>query len=751
MNPIKTLFFLSTFNFLFVSKIIAQVPGFVTYNKQPQNNQLFARNEQNISVIQVSGNFDHPYFKNITSILKKNGLTINYKKTPIVYNNFEFEHFIEAGLYNYTLEVYVSQGPDSILTDRWENIVCGDVILIYGQSNAIPESNNYYASNSFARTFGKNSTGNEAYNMADTLYRQARFAGPGVWANILLDKLITKHGIPILAINGAVGGASISNLLQRDYGISLPYDKMLLRTKMSKVLHNVKAIFFRQGEADVQYGPMALSWKGKMDLLITQFRQDYGANPYIYVCQLDISEGSVEEGAILRDAQRRYYDPINKIFSYTVSGLPSFDGTHYADQGHLQHANELYPMVANHLYNEPMDSPQRLSPRIQKAYYTNDNKQILLEFDENQKLSIEKEVIFYSPFLFTLVINTMAGNFKLNDNNQVKEILATDNFLILTLNTASTATKINYLPANFNAQALYYYPGPFIKNSFGMRAFGFNDVNIADALEPITGFKATRNSNKAQLTWVGNSNYSYEIYKQLGNQLNKIATLAPNSQGRLASTYTFNDPLSDQQSYTYKVRAITESSASTFKEATLSENNPLSLYFTDFYIQKTTNKSQLKWTVSEFSAALDFTIEKSTNGEEFRPIGNVAFNESLKFSYDLGEIRESGYFRIRINGVSKIYSNIVFLESIEMKPQFIFKHIANDNSQIIVTLESHKKSRVNFTWFNFQGQKLSEQLAQVTTGSNEYHLNVPKGQSKKYLISCTIDDTIVTKKLIIVN
>jgi hypothetical protein len=539
----------------------------VVFAKLPKQMQLFARDSSGMASFELRGTCTNSSYTKLRSVVYQNNQVYQNKITEITAGVFAQTHTIEQGLVSYKLMVYVKNSTDSILVATVDKLLCGDVILIYGQSNAGPQNPNFKLNNPYCRGFGRNLNSadfGKKYNLADSLFGPADDPGlgPGIWANVLMDSLVKKHKVPILAINGSIGGAGIVSLTDRQYGSTTNYDKMLLKTKLAGVQHRIKAIFYRQGESEAEYGPSALDWERYFKKMAALFAEDYGAKTEIFVAQLDITQGSVEEASQMRDFQRRVNTLGERYHSYTLSGTGSFDGVHYGLDGHIQHGKELVSLVSAVFYGEKPNTRNGFSPRIEKVFYINDNKQIKLVFDKGQNIRLEKRILFASP-QHELVQYFMAQNFIFDNNYNylVQDISTQANEIILDVPSDKPQKYLTYLPARFNPIDNYFFPGPFITNSKGMRAFAFYKVPIANALETLKPLElAAVTRNTVTLQWGANSSATaFELYRKAENDNDfGLIEIIPNQNTTIYTDKNVTEGLS----YEYLLKATTNTAES---------------------------------------------------------------------------------------------------------------------------------------------------------------------------------------------
>ena len=189
---------------------------------------------------------------------------------------------IHAELSEYTFMVYL----DADLITRRDSIVCDDVYIITGQSNANAldyESRVTYQSE-WLRSFGS-ATLEADECAADTTWGLAQgqsiytHMAIGVWGLRLGQLLVETYEIPICILNGAKGGSPIEQHL-RSESLSTHYGRLLYRTIKAGAKDGIKAILWHQGESNT--GEEYIRYADNFDELYNAWHEDYPALKKIY-------------------------------------------------------------------------------------------------------------------------------------------------------------------------------------------------------------------------------------------------------------------------------------------------------------------------------------------------------------------------------------------------------------------------------------------------------------------------------------
>ena len=153
-------------------------------------------------------------------------------------------------------------GRETIL-EKANDLVCGDVFVIQGQSNAeawTDERVIHPYKSSWLRSFGTPSTNKD--RARDAVWGNALSfnGGPnhhhyqiGYWGVELGKMLIERHNVPICIINGAQGGTRIDQHQRNEADptdVKTIYGRLLWRLQQAKLTHGVRAVLWHQGEND---------------------------------------------------------------------------------------------------------------------------------------------------------------------------------------------------------------------------------------------------------------------------------------------------------------------------------------------------------------------------------------------------------------------------------------------------------------------------------------------------------------------
>lgn len=584
---------LGVFLFLFSVNSIGQIN--VIFDDFPKDAQLIQRDNFNKATVTISGKVYTENQTDVALLVYKNKSLFYYKKQKLQYTPppstaaFSIASIINAELSEYDFRIYSFRNKDSVLVKEAREIVCGDNILIYGQSNALADASEELPKFKDEFRFGRSTYADFVKNEYTWfITKQWNFWTAGLLGLEIQKQLIDKYQIPIGIINGAVGNKSIDELSIRDEANhdnpTNIYGRMLKRAKAFGIDKNVKMIVWRQGESEALDPFYKNDYDKKFEKFRKQLYEDYPALKKIYTYQNNIYFGDNKSAGNLRDYQRT----INKLYSdcevMTTFGTVTFDGLHYKLDGYVENGDNVARLIARD-FHKSTDTAEIAAPNIKSVYFTAKKDSLILEFDKNQKLSFPKDEpkknlvhpsINIKDYIY---LDGKAGNIESGSGNE--------NHIILKLRTPVDAQKITYTPDNYTTDFIAVLPGiTQIKNSRGIQALTFKDLTISNVnniqISSLTGEWDTVSNKRIILNWQKPKyiNYTYIIEK---------AQFQPNIFYEIGSSSgaTFTDnKVKKGVRYYYRIR--------------IKENNSYSAY---------SNVSEVIYQLSTENQAIDITSE----------------------------------------------------------------------------------------------------------------------------------------------
>lgn len=444
----------------------------VEFQKFPINNQILQRDDKDEAIISITGTVNaNLRGKVVLKIWQEEKLFAENEINLTGQTQISFSAKIKAGEYNYFVKCYFNDHE----IKKADRVVAGDIYLFYGQSNALGYSgiNEYQPlRNVFLRYFVMYNFDNKDSEWL-VPFETSQWPGTGLFPLELERMLYQKHKYPIGVIVGAVGGADIATLSNRNAtnpaDVRTDYGKLLTQMNASGQKEQLKYLIFRHGESDATFYGLSEAYPHQFAKLLNYLKTDIPHIKKIYNFQTNILTTNNTKAGFLREFQRNSQNVSSNITNISTVGTKGYDGLHYSTLGYQQTAFELSRILDKEIYGA-VESPQIYSPDLKRAYW--ENNQLVLEFDENMKMvypkdtTINNHVWRMKDFIY---IDGKSG--VVSAGNAVGNKIY--------LNTTAKGSTVSYLPASYgNATPLVFYEGTHITNSLGMRAFSFDNVSI---------------------------------------------------------------------------------------------------------------------------------------------------------------------------------------------------------------------------------------------------------------------------------
>ncbi len=453
--------------------------------ESPKNFQLFPRDNFNQASVAVKGQITSGLVTKVSLLVKKENTLLKYHSLATTNNsvfplNYDFTTTITALPQEYSFRLFIhTSNTDSSEVMYRERIVCGDIYVLYGQSNmvaqtGINESNNE-TDDRLLRNFDF-SNGNDP-NSLQWFPAEQPYGSVGVLGIKLQALILSEKGIPTCVINGASGGLPISALNYRDENnhanVNTVYGRFLTKIQTAGAVGKIKGILWRQGENEsCTWYVDVNNYPGNFTTLYNNMNQDFGTFDYFYNIQVGIYTCGCSCGGTIREFQRKTKYLYPKIKTATCLGIATPDGVHHAREGYEQIASELFQQIKYDIYNAT-DSVEISPPDVQKVIKKPSNDTLILVFDKNQKIVFPND---------TTVNNTLwqlKNYFYINQSNAiVQNAWASANRVFIKLNQTIGTGTLDYLPARHSP----VYVGTHLKNSKSLRAFSFEKFNISPQL-----------------------------------------------------------------------------------------------------------------------------------------------------------------------------------------------------------------------------------------------------------------------------
>ena len=449
-------------------------------HEQPVDHQFFARDDKGKGTLYYRGTLKVPADSVFLKLYAGDNLLVTQHQKIGADNKYALSVILQAGLIAYRTEFGIKRGGVETVLEKASDLVCGDVFVIQGQSNAEAWTDQRVVHpyrSPWLRSFGTPSTNKD--RARDAVWGNAlSFNGGqnhhhfqiGYWGVELGKMLIEKHKVPICIINGAQGGTRIDQH-QRNAAdptdVTTIYGRLLWRLQQAKLTHGVRAVLWHQGENDQgESGATGtFGWVNYQDYFIRMaaaWKQDYPNIKHYYIHQIwpgACGSRSVESDR-LREAQRQLPTQFSNMSIMSTLGIRPGGGCHYLAEGYAVMARQLFPLVNKYNYGaEPKVSVT--APNIQSVSYSSAKKdEITLVFDQDVKWDDE-----------------VARRFDFDDGPaDFISIGGTGKIITLKLAEPSPAKNISYVRG-----AKWKQDQPIILGSNGIAALTFCEVPIRPA------------------------------------------------------------------------------------------------------------------------------------------------------------------------------------------------------------------------------------------------------------------------------
>ena len=486
-----------------IENVIANFPAYslppaFTLLTFPSHMQFFARDADDSARIQVSGELTPELGDSLVLDLYKNDSLIQSSVRPAS-EQFTFIEAIHCELSEYTIRLFLLRSGARCFIAEAADLVCGDVFLIDGQSNAHPAVDGYTWQNPFARTIGiqTSNLNLHMYEPADTLWGISSgtgwgnlFSGPyfvGAWARWMQEGIANEWNVPTCVINGAAGGSTIEQHMRNDEDPSdstTIYGRLLYRFEKSQLQHKIRAIFWYQGEWDSGFG-----YRSKFQKLYDEWNDDYfrsDSSPVIhFIFQTRPNICGYGDDSIL-EVQREIGDSMPNFHSISTAWVNGYDGCHYYWYGYEAIGQQVLRVLGKYLYHSA-DTANVDPPDIWDARYTSPSHNVIaIRFHP-----FSDSVLVTSDTMINGSIRTMTDAFEFDGQHEkVDSVRVQSNVLYLFLHEASNAAALDYLPNQTYNGDTTVYSGPWIENGADVGALAFSGIPIqgpascADVLGP---------------------------------------------------------------------------------------------------------------------------------------------------------------------------------------------------------------------------------------------------------------------------
>ena len=383
--------------------------------EKPVDHQFYARDDNGQGTLHYRGTLKESADSVFLRLYAGDKLLDTQRQKVGADKKYALSASLQAGLIAYRTEFGIKRGGAETILEKAGDLVCGDVFIIQGQSNAEAWTDKRIVHpyrSPWLRSFGTPSTNKD--RARDAVWGNAlSFNGGqnhhhfqvGYWGVELGKLLIETHKVPICITNGAQGGTRIDQHQRNEADptdVTTIYGRLLWRLQQAKLTHGVRGVLWHQGENDQgEVGATGtFGWVNYQDYFIrmtASWKQDYPNIKHYYIHQIwpgACGSRSVENDR-LRERQRQLPGQFSNMSVMSTLGIRPGGGCHYLAEGYAAMARQLFPLVNK--YNYGAESKTSVTaPNIQSVSYTSPRKdEIQLVFDQDVKWDEEIIGRFY--------------------------------------------------------------------------------------------------------------------------------------------------------------------------------------------------------------------------------------------------------------------------------------------------------------------------------------------------------------------
>lgn len=400
-------------------------------DEKPEEGQFYARDDKHEGTLHYRGTLE----KNAAEVFLKTFADdkpfAEMKARPDAQGRYALSAKLKVGLVKYRVEFGTRDGETETVLDRVGDLLCGDVFLIDGQSNAVAldlrdEYRKPRETNEWLRTYGgpmgpddglawvkqhwkEPPTGQRRPNLwSKAVWAREEKTHPtwiGWWGMELGKRLIESRSVPVCIINGALGGSRIDQH-QRNTAdpadVSTIYGRWLWRLRQARLTHGVCGVIWHQGENDQpadnpqgrpgheNYRPLFLDMAAGWQRDLPNARHYYLFQIWPNACAMGGDKGA---GDRVREAQRRLPEHFDNLSILSTLGIRPPGGCHFPKEGYSEFSRLLQPLIERDLDGRVPAAPITPPNLLRAAYPDAARDTLRLEFDQpvvwQEKLATE--------------------------------------------------------------------------------------------------------------------------------------------------------------------------------------------------------------------------------------------------------------------------------------------------------------------------------------------------------------------------
>ena len=454
------------------------------------------------------------YSSILVELYRNNSLQQTYTESLSFTNDlasFNFNINITAELAKYDIKVYAETTEGSSLIREVDDIVCGDVFVVQGQSNAAAVmysgSSAAYQSD-YIRVYAGGSTSSSGLINNDQWYygqgdgNENSNGNTGQWGIVIGKMLIDQLNIPVAIFNGAHGGQPIE-FFQRpnDYTSSTDsnYGRLYYRLNKTALKSYVRGVLWSQGESNSgNSGGGGLStsqYKAYFENLMSSWQEDFPniEQYYIFQTRSFVCGTSLSGSLEIKEAQRLLAVENNNVSIMPTTGMSLHsDNCHFPfSNGYEKFGTRIIKPLLNNIYGVGYQEEIN-APMITNISLSSGNTQLEIATDASS--------LMINTSNQSSLLNKLTNDFVLTNANNVS-ITGFD------ISGSSIVFSLNGDPGSEARISLY---GQYeslednITNTSGLELVSFTNYCISGNCNQSSGNIANDTDKKSALVFVEN-------------------------------------------------------------------------------------------------------------------------------------------------------------------------------------------------------------------------------------------------------
>jgi hypothetical protein len=386
---------------------VQRTPG---KDEKAEDNQFFARDDKNEGTLYYNGTLDQAADAVFLKVYADDKVFKTESQALAADKAYAFTVKLKPGLIRYKVEFGAKAGGTETVLRTAKNLVCGDAYIIQGQSNAEATGPNNGPAvdpptpiSDWIRSYGNSYNGATSGGWGNAI-RTRIWGKPdygvcqiGAWGMVLASNLVTKYGIPICIMNGAVGGTRIDQHQRNEANHEDPetiYGRLLTRIEGAKLTHGIRGVLWHQGENNQgSSSPTGdYDWKSYQQYFVdlsAAWKQDYPNIQDYYIYQIwpsGCNMGGTPAGDMLLEVQRTLPSLFSNMRIMSTLGIVSGSSgrglAHFDLEGYAQVAQLMSPLVEQDNYRL-VPTQEITAPNLKRACFTTATRdEIALDFGQ---------------------------------------------------------------------------------------------------------------------------------------------------------------------------------------------------------------------------------------------------------------------------------------------------------------------------------------------------------------------------------